>query len=243
MGYMMTEDDIALSRAVGPDQADPPGGSLPRGPFPGLGFPAEPLGGRGGHGPPGGGGLGHHNGGARQPSDKLVGNPLEVFMGVQAKAEPFLTSWGLYVGINITNLVIVNAYQKSMLFLMYIQGSAVLEWVQAMSNWLQCQVVQEGVDTEDIWLWNSTRQSFCHQYADTLQQEKAQATIMRGLRMDPQNINGYIAQFEELICHTGYNINNPLTIGHFTKDSQGNSTRESINLIAPQPLSSGGLQL
>lgn len=34
--------------------------------------------------------------------------------------------------------------------------------------------------------------------------------------MDPQNPDWYIAQFKELVCHAGYNINNPLTIGHFT---------------------------
>ena len=35
--------------------------------------------------------------------------------------------------------------------------------------------------------------------------------------MDPQNPDGYIAQFKELTHHAGYNINDPLTLGLFTK--------------------------
>ena len=35
--------------------------------------------------------------------------------------------------------------------------------------------------------------------------------------MDPQDPDRYISKFEELVCHAGYNINDPLTIGHYTK--------------------------
>ena len=61
-------------------------------------------------------------------------NPPEVFMGIQAKAEHFLTQWKLYIGVNISNPTIANYYQRSMLFLTYIQGAGVLEWVSAMSE-------------------------------------------------------------------------------------------------------------
>ena len=182
MGRMMTDDEVGLHRAVGPDQNDLPegsparglfgGGQPPQGPpegggFPGRGFPGGevPPGGRGfpGGGPPAeppGGGPGQHNGGARG-TDKLVGNPPEVFTGIQAKAEPFLTFWGLYTGVNRECSIITNPYQKSLLFLMYIQGNEVAEWVQSMSRWLQRQVDQEGVDSRDPWLYNSTITSFC----------------------------------------------------------------------------------
>ena len=98
-GQMMDPDDAAIHRAIGPDQPDPlPGRELPGLPFLGRGFPAGPPEGSGGF--PGGGGLpgeglpnvgpggeGNHERG----SDKLVGNPPEVFTGIRAKAEHFLT--------------------------------------------------------------------------------------------------------------------------------------------------------
>ena len=86
-----------------------------------------------------------------------------------------------------------------------------------MSRWLQRQVDQEGVPSNDIWLYNSTITSFRRQYADILQEEKARANIMKGIKMNPEDPDGYIAKFEEMVHHTGYNINDPLTIGHYTK--------------------------
>ena len=38
-----------------------------------------------------------------------------------------------------------------MLFLTSIQGAGVLEWVSAMSEWLQMQVTQLGVQMTDRW--------------------------------------------------------------------------------------------
>ena len=152
-GHLMDSDDAAIHRAIGPDQPDPlPGRGLPGLPFPGRGFPAGPPGGSGGfsgrEGPPGGGLPNAGPGGGGNPergSDKLVGNPPEVFTGIQAKAEHFLTQWKLYVSVNISNLTIANYYQRSMLFLTYIQGAGVSEWVSAMSEWLQMQVTQLGI--------------------------------------------------------------------------------------------------
>ena len=64
-GRMMTDDEVALHRAIGPDQNGPPGGSPPRGLFGGGRLPQGPPGGGGLSGggfpgggvPPGGGGF------------------------------------------------------------------------------------------------------------------------------------------------------------------------------------------
>ena len=162
-GRMMMNNKVALHRAIGPDQNDLPGGSPARGPF-GGGRPPQgpPGGGFPGGGPPTGlpgGGHGHQNGGARG-SDKLVGNPPEIFMGIRTKAEPVLTFWGIYTGVNRECSIIANPYQKCLLFLTYIQGNNMAKWVQEMSRWLQRQVDQEGVDSRDPWLYNSTI-TFC----------------------------------------------------------------------------------
>ena len=56
-GTMMTADEIAINRAIGPDRNDPPGGSPPAGPFRGPGGnPGGNPGGGGGGFPHGGGG-------------------------------------------------------------------------------------------------------------------------------------------------------------------------------------------
>ena len=152
-GHMMDPDDTAIHRAIGPDQPNPLPGRGPLGlPFSEREFPAGPPGGIGGFpsggGPPGGG-LPHAGprggGNPGRGLDKLVGNPPGVFTGIRAKAEHFLTQWKLYVSVNISNLTIANYYQRSMLFLTYIQGAGELKWVSTMSKWLQMQVTQLGI--------------------------------------------------------------------------------------------------
>jgi hypothetical protein len=134
MEMPMNPDDVALYRAIGPDQPDPPTArerrASPRIPF---GWP------RGGQGPGGGpfGGPPGRGGGppagapmpmpqAPQPGghhgDKLVGNPPIIFTGDRSKAEQFITQWQLYEGVNITNTLMRNPYQRAMFFLTYIQG-------------------------------------------------------------------------------------------------------------------------
>jgi hypothetical protein len=132
MGHMempMNPDNIALYRAIGPDQPDPLAAyerrASPRIPF---GWPQGGQGPGGGpfRGPPGGGGGPPRGGGlpggvpipmlqAPQPGghhgDKLVGNPPIIFTGDRSKAEQFITQWQLYEGVNITNMLMHNPYQ------------------------------------------------------------------------------------------------------------------------------------
>jgi hypothetical protein len=113
---------------------------------------------------------GHHG-------DKLVGNPPVIFTGDRSKAEQFITQWQLYEGVNITNTLMRNPYQRAMFFLTYIQGALVNEWVKGVNAWLRTQVVTQGWATTDERLWNGVIGAFNRQYADVLEQEKAQAEL------------------------------------------------------------------
>jgi hypothetical protein len=120
----------------------------PAGPF--MGYPHHRRGPPGG-GPPGGGPPG---GGPPIPlppapiipggrNDKLVGNTPLIFTGDCTKAEEFITQWQLYEGVNITNNLMRNAYQQAMLFLTYIQGPIVNEWVKGVNTWLRGQLINQ----------------------------------------------------------------------------------------------------
>jgi hypothetical protein len=153
-------DDAALYWAIGPDQPDPPsvggtdgttrtpfgwirpqGGGIPQvGRYIYGGPPAiPPFGGPPFGGPPGGGPpmpiLPAPAVGGRR-NDKLVGNTPLIFTGDRSRAEEFIMQWQLYEGVNITNDLMRNAYQRAMLFLTYIQGPVVNEWVKGVNAWL-----------------------------------------------------------------------------------------------------------
>jgi hypothetical protein len=237
MEMPMNPDDVALYRAIGPDQADPPSDrgrqTSPRIPFrwPRRGPPEQGPGGGlfgggppGGRGPPGGGGppggppfpmppapqLGGHHG------DKLVGNPPVIFTGDRSKAEQFITQWQLYEGVNITNALMHNPYQQAMFFLTYIQGTLVNERVKGVNAWLCTQVTTQGWATHDEHLWNGVIGAFNRQYTDVLEQEKAQAELGRGLCMQQGDLDSLITKFETLVRHANYDINQPLVLCIFT---------------------------
>jgi hypothetical protein len=235
-------DDAALFRAIGPDQPDPPsisgtertthvpfgwirpqGGGMPEprryiyggGPPPPRGGPPG-----GPFGPPGGGPpmpippapvIG---GGGR--NDKLVGNTPIIFKGERNRAEEFITQWQLYEGVNITNDLMRNAYQRAMLFLTYIQGPIVNEWVKGVNAWLRGQIINQRWAPTDERLWAEVFDSFNRQFANVMEQEDAQAALAKGLQLEKGDLDKLITEFEQLVRHAGYDINQDLVLRIFT---------------------------
>jgi hypothetical protein len=251
-------DDVALFRAIGPDQPDPPsisgtertthvpfgwirpqGGGMPEprryiyggGPPPRGGPPGGPFGPPGG-GPPGGGPpggpIGPPGGGPPMPippapavggggrNDKLVGNTPLIFKGERSKAEEFITQWQLYEGVNITNDLMRNAYQRAMLFLTYIQGPIVNEWVKGVNAWLRGQIINQRWAPTDERLWVEVFDSFNRQFANVMEQEDAQAALAKGLQLEKGDLDKLITEFEQLVRHAGYDINQDLVLRIFT---------------------------
>jgi hypothetical protein len=217
----------------GPGGGPPVGGS-PGGPFgpPGGGPPGGPFGPPGG-GPPapippapvvGGGGR----------NDKLVGNTPLIFKGERSKAEEFITQWQLYEGVNITNDLMRNAYQRAMLFLTYIQGPIVNEWVKGVNAWLRGQIIHQRWAPTDERLWVEVFDSFNRQFANVMEQEDAQAALAKGLQLERGDLDKLITEFEQLVRHAGYDINQDLVLRIFTS-ALPNTMYEYILRTLPQP--------
>jgi hypothetical protein len=212
----------------------PPGGGLPGRPFgpPGGGPPGGPFGPPGG-GPPapippapvvGGGGR----------SDKLVGNTPLIFKGERSRAEEFITQWQLYEGVNITNELMRNAYQRAMLFLTYIQGPIVNEWVKGVNAWLRGQIINQRWAPTDERLWVEVFDSFNRQFANVMEQEDAQAALAKGLQLDKGDLDKLITEFEQLVRHARYDVNQDLVLRIFTS-ALPNAMYEYILRTLPQP--------
>jgi hypothetical protein len=212
----------------------PPGRGPPGGPFgpPGGGPPGGPFGPPGG-GPPapippapvvGGGGR----------SDKLVGNTPLIFKGERSRAEEFITQWQLYKGVNITNDLMRNAYQRAMLFLTYIQGPIVNEWVKGVNAWLRGQIIHQRWAPTDERLWVEVFDSFNRQFANIMEQEDAQAALAKGLQLERGDLDKLVTEFEQLVRHAGYDINQDLVLRIFTS-ALLNSMYEYILRTLPQP--------
>jgi hypothetical protein len=232
-GGRMPEPRRYIYGGGGPPGGNPPRGGPPGGPF---GPPGGPF------GPPGGGPPG---GGPPAPippapavmggrSDKLVGNTPLIFKGERSRAEEFITQWQLYEGVNITNDLMRNAYQRAMLFLTYIQGPIVNEWVKGVNAWLRGQIIRQGWAPTDERLWAEVFDSFNRQFANVMEQEDAQAVLAKGLQLEKGDLDKLITEFEQLVRHAGYDINQDLVLRIFTS-ALPNTMYEYILRNLPQP--------
>ena len=139
-----------------------------------------------------------------QPTEKFLGNAPAIFTGDRTKVDSFLTQWELYCSVNANNAAIQNQYQKTMLFLTYIQGDLVRVWVVAACRWLVNEVTNFGVDQYDPYLWESIEGAFRRQFADTLEKERAQMQLRQGFKMKDGNIDEYVTKFDLLVNQAGY---------------------------------------
>jgi hypothetical protein len=103
-----------------------------------------------------------------------------------------------------------------MLFLTYIQGPLVNEWVKGVNAWLRGQVIRQRWLTTDERLWEEVGDSFNRQFANVMEQENAQAKLAAGLKLERGDLNALITEFEQLVRHAGYDINQELVLCVFT---------------------------
>jgi hypothetical protein len=164
-----------------------------------------------------------------------VGNPPLIFTGIRGKSGEFTTQWELYVGVNYANPLMRNAYQRAMLFLTYIQGTEVNEWVRSMSAWLREQITNQRVLTNDERLWESVILSFNRQFLDVLEQERAKATLRKGFKMERGDIDGYISKFEQTVRLAGLDINEQMVVDKFT-DGLPNDMYATLYEQNPAPI-------
>jgi hypothetical protein len=80
----------------------------------------------------------------------------------------------------------------------------------------ELKVTTQGWATTDERLWNGVIGAFNRQYADVLEQEKAQAELGRGICMQNGDLDGLITRFEQLVRHANYDVNQPLVLHIFT---------------------------
>jgi hypothetical protein len=108
-----------------------------------------------------------------------------------------------------------NYYRRSLLFLGYIQGDLVNEWVMYMTDWLMRQI-ETGVLEHTRRLWEDTLRAFTRRFANTMEKEQAQAELRKGFHMKDMDIDSYVATFERLARQADYHLDAPQTLDLFT---------------------------
>jgi hypothetical protein len=126
-----------------------------------------------------------------------------------------------------------NAYQQAMLFLTCIQGPIVNKWVKGVNAWLRGQIINQQWAPTDKRLWNEVFDSFNRQFANMMEQEDAQAALAKGLQLEKGDLDKLITEFEQLVCHAGYNVNQDLVLCIFTSTLPNAMYEYIVHTIPP----------
>ena len=109
-------------------------------------------------------------------TDKLVGKEPGSFDGSRDKVEDFLTEWGVYQGLNRRSYAMDTSFDRTMLFLSYIRGPQVIQWVRAQINKAANYVRQNGPQSVyHAGIWNDMIQEFATNFQDIMSKERARA--------------------------------------------------------------------
>ena len=184
--------------SFGAPGSSPPGGGNPGNPPDGRG-PLLPLPPPGGGGRAGGGGGGPGGGG----NGKLTGNPPTEFNGDCTKAEAFMSKFDLYVLVD-TNIM-ASPMKKATIFLSYIKGELVKDWMKRWVDWMINQY-EQGRPAYDPYYWDQVSGAFQNAFQDTRARERVEYKL-KNFQWNPESVDTFLATFELLAFQARYGIN------------------------------------
>jgi hypothetical protein len=151
----------------------PHGGEPPDGGQPSDGNPPDPAdpGAGGGGNPANPGGRGDPP--DRRLSDKLIGREPEIFDGDRAKVKNFLTEWNIYQVLNDQTQIMATPLERTMLFLMFIRGPKVGNWVNSQVKVVSRHIRTGGSKTNKF-IWDTVMTEFANAFQDIMSHERAE---------------------------------------------------------------------
>jgi hypothetical protein len=141
---------------------------------------------------------------------RAMGNKPENFYGDRAKSDTFIEDVKAYLQLN-EDVAEYNSPKNKIAFtLTCMKGDEVSGWTRAMGEMLDTLPQDQNVPL----LWDFFLQEFEVQYLDTAREDRARAEITK-LKLKDNDIDAYIAKFEELVRQAGYTLGSPESIQLF----------------------------
>ena len=115
--------------------------------------------------------------------------------------------------LNKDTEVMGQAFSRTMLFLTFIKGPNIQEWVGAQVGWLG-RHIQMGARKTDEHLYNTVIDSFNTAFTDTMSLQRAKAEF-QSIKMEGGDLDTYIPKFERLARIAGYDLHNQMVLDRF----------------------------
>ena len=131
----------------------------------------------------------------------LKGKVPEPFDGDRTKTQKFINAFSLFWMNNEENSHMKNPYKRCTYFLGLFSGDKVDDWVQDQTEQLKEKTTRNlgriGKDQEELWVELTT--AFSNAFTHTGRVEQARTELAK-LEMEGDQIDEYIAKFENLLC-------------------------------------------
>ena len=115
--------------------------------------------------------------------------------------------------LNSEQDIMKQPFSRTMLFLTFIKGPNVQEWVGMQVVWLERRL-QAGARKTEEHLYNTIMDSFGTAFMDTMSLQKAKAEF-HTIKMEKGELDTYIAKFERLARLAGYNLQDQMVLDRF----------------------------
>ena len=115
--------------------------------------------------------------------------------------------------LNSETEVMAQAFSRTMLFLTFIKGPNVQEWVGSQVGWLGRHLLVGGRKTDE-YLYDTVMESFNTAFTDTMSLQKAKADF-QSIKMEGGDLDTYIARFKRLARIAGYDLHNQIILDQF----------------------------
>lgn len=150
------------------------------------------------------------------PTTRTLAGSVTTFDGDRSKSIDFEKEFGIYRLLNASHPMIRVPMQRVALALSFIKGEKVNQWTYTMANWLAEQVYRthDPVHPGNERLWNEFAVAFRRQYGDTALMQRSWARLQK-LEMEKDDIDQYIAEFENLIMLAGKDRNDSMSVDYF----------------------------
>ena len=169
---------------------------------------------------------------------KAMGSLPRIFDGDRTQAEAFLTEFLGYLILNQGVAGFESPIRQVALALTLIKGEKVNLWVRNMIDSLRrLHPVHHNVPV----VWEEFEQAFKDKFVDSTHELRARNQLKQ-LKFKYPNIDEYIANFEDLIVHAGYNLASKEAINIFLKGFSKSKNLLDKVFTPPVPTAYGAMK-
>ena len=164
--------------------------------------------------------------------ERLEGALPAPFTGDRSDTQHFLIAFDRYTFLNHDASIIRDPMKCAALFLGLIQGKA-LFWANRASLWMKKIRERREALPFGHTVWDVLEREFRDSFTDYADADKANRELEKH-RMKDGNLDGYIAEFQDLANRAGLDINAPNTLKTFAQGLPDGLWQECIRLDHPE---------